>query len=415
MKLRNLLFGTMIACAFVACSNDDDPNPTPTEAPDAYLNIAVNAKIIGSKAVDGDDNAKTGETTINNLTIAVFNAATGELIGYRRSTAGKEADNFTKTGTSYKFNSPVKTKAVQVKAYVLANVPDATLSSAKNLGDYEEALASLSDQKVGDGSNGLTMSTTLQTSTNALVASTAANPNLMGEGASVENAVTGCTGDILLQRVAARVQIGKVYSSTYKGKEQLAITGVYMFNVRSNSRLLNAATGSLDFRKDTEKQLFEAGDITLAGDLKVASETLSGNDLLKVDYTQAVVIDSKTNSEGTGQTLSKASFYVMANDLLSKDTKSKSAYTLISVKGKYTSPEGVTMASDRWYTVIVGLDGAGEGADGRVVRNTVYDVATLDLTGSGSDSPFTPESAAYLNATVKITPWSYVIQNASVD
>ena len=105
----------------------------------------------------------------------------------------------------------------------------------------------------------------------------------------------------------------------------------------------------------------------------------------------------------------------MANDLLSKDTKSKSAYTLISVKGKYTSPEGVTMASDRWYTVIVGLDGAGEGADGRVVRNTVYDVATLDLTGSGSDSPFTPESAAYLNATVKITPWSYVIQNASVD
>ena len=177
MKLRNLLFGTMIACAFVACSNDDDPNPTPTEAPDAYLNIAVNAKIIGSKAVDGDDNAKTGETTINNLTIAVFNAATGELIGYRRSTAGKEADNFTKTGTSYKFNSPVKTKAVQVKAYVLANVPDATLSSAKNLGDYEEALASLSDQKVGDGSNGLTMSTTLQTSTNALVASTAANPN----------------------------------------------------------------------------------------------------------------------------------------------------------------------------------------------------------------------------------------------
>ncbi len=25
MKLRNLLFGTMIACAFVACSNDDDP------------------------------------------------------------------------------------------------------------------------------------------------------------------------------------------------------------------------------------------------------------------------------------------------------------------------------------------------------------------------------------------------------
>ncbi len=25
MKLRNLLFGTMIACVFAACSNEDDP------------------------------------------------------------------------------------------------------------------------------------------------------------------------------------------------------------------------------------------------------------------------------------------------------------------------------------------------------------------------------------------------------
>ena len=34
MKLRNLLFGTMIACVFAACSNEDDPipsvDPTPT-------------------------------------------------------------------------------------------------------------------------------------------------------------------------------------------------------------------------------------------------------------------------------------------------------------------------------------------------------------------------------------------------
>ena len=34
IELRNLLFGTMIACAFAACSNEDDPipnvDPTPT-------------------------------------------------------------------------------------------------------------------------------------------------------------------------------------------------------------------------------------------------------------------------------------------------------------------------------------------------------------------------------------------------
>lgn len=46
MKLRNLLFGTMIACAFAACSNEDDPipsvDPTSTsEAGTADLTIVV--------------------------------------------------------------------------------------------------------------------------------------------------------------------------------------------------------------------------------------------------------------------------------------------------------------------------------------------------------------------------------------
>ena len=46
MKLRNLLFGTMIACVFAACSNEDDPipsvDPTPTpEAGTADLTIVV--------------------------------------------------------------------------------------------------------------------------------------------------------------------------------------------------------------------------------------------------------------------------------------------------------------------------------------------------------------------------------------
>ena len=40
MKLRNLLFGTMIACAFVACSNDDDPNPTPNPTPEGDGGVA---------------------------------------------------------------------------------------------------------------------------------------------------------------------------------------------------------------------------------------------------------------------------------------------------------------------------------------------------------------------------------------
>lgn len=412
MKLRNLLFATMFACAFASCSSDDDPtiDPTPAEAADAYLDIAVNTKTVGTKAaVDNQgDYAREGESTINNLTIAVFNADNDALIGYQRV----DEKGFTKEGegtsATYKFNSPVKTKAVKVKVYVLANVPkNNAIATAKNLSEYEAAVSLLSDQSI----NSLTMSTALLESNEALKDAKVApegNPNKMGEG-NVENAVAGCTGDILLQRVAARVQMGKVFSSKYTKKEKLVITGVYMFNVRSDAKLLG--TGTLDYKTGT--QLFQAS-APFEGDLKVKDENLTENNTsLSVKYEKGITIDANTDSENK-QTLTDAVFYTMPNALLSKDTKGNKAYTLISVKGTYTSPEGVTMTGDRWYTVLVGKEGAGNDGD-VVVRNTVYDIQTLDITGSGSDNPYTPQAAAYLNAQVKVAPWSYVVQTPSVD
>ena len=53
MKLRNLLFGTMIACVFAACSNEDDP-------------------------IVGPDQPQTGENNAT-LTISVKNVATYEI------------------------------------------------------------------------------------------------------------------------------------------------------------------------------------------------------------------------------------------------------------------------------------------------------------------------------------------------
>lgn len=414
MKLRNLLFATMFACAFASCSSDDDPtiDPTPAEAADAYLDITVNTKTVGTKAdVDTKgDYAREGESNINNLTIAVFNADNNDaLIGYQRV----ESNGFTKKGdgasATYKFNSPVKTKAVKVKVYVLANVPvNNAIATAKDLSGYEAAVSLLSDQSI----TSLTMSSALLVSDGALKDAKVApegNPNKMGEGASVENAVTGCTGDILLQRVAARVQMGQVFSSKYTKAEKLVITGVYMFNVRSDAKLLGA--GTLDYKIGT--QLFQAS-ASFEGDLKVKDESLTeGNALLKVEYQKGITINASTGVNNK-QTLTDAVFYTMPNALLSKDTKGNSAYTLISVKGTYTSPEGITMTGDRWYTVLVGKEGAGN-EGGEVVRNTVYDIQTLDITGSGSDNPYTPQAAAYLNAQVKVAPWSYVVQTPSVD
>ena len=60
MKLRNLLFGTMIACAFVACSNDDDPtpNPTPEGKGVGTLIAGIDSKSL-TKAVTNSEEIKT--------------------------------------------------------------------------------------------------------------------------------------------------------------------------------------------------------------------------------------------------------------------------------------------------------------------------------------------------------------------
>ena len=69
----------MIACAFAACSNEDDPipsvDPTPTpEAGTADLTIVVKNLTKSTQTKAGEDeNAKEGEAKIYNLFVALYN------------------------------------------------------------------------------------------------------------------------------------------------------------------------------------------------------------------------------------------------------------------------------------------------------------------------------------------------------
>ena len=70
MKLRNLLFGTMIACAFAACSNEDDPipnvDPTPTpETGTADLTIVVKNLTKSTQTKAGEDEKDRKSTRLN--------------------------------------------------------------------------------------------------------------------------------------------------------------------------------------------------------------------------------------------------------------------------------------------------------------------------------------------------------------
>lgn len=66
MKLRNLMYATMIACAFASCSNDDVPTPD-NGNPDAQGGTSLTVKF--DKAAD---TKASGDIT--SLSMLVFNA-----------------------------------------------------------------------------------------------------------------------------------------------------------------------------------------------------------------------------------------------------------------------------------------------------------------------------------------------------
>ncbi len=156
MKLRNLLFGTMIACAFAACSNEDDPipnvDPTPTpEAGTADLTIVVKnlTKSTQTKA-NGDENAKEGEATIYNLFVALYNED-GTFLQVSDLAVNKDEES-TDSNNEIKFEG-LKAGA-SYRALAFANVPMEALTATANSFELTSDYYVLS----GEGANGLPMS-----------------------------------------------------------------------------------------------------------------------------------------------------------------------------------------------------------------------------------------------------------------
>ena len=74
MKLRNLMYATMIACAFASCSNDDVIENGPDAKGDASLTIDL-----GVKSTKADIAAGT-ETAVNDINIFLLEQETGTVI-----------------------------------------------------------------------------------------------------------------------------------------------------------------------------------------------------------------------------------------------------------------------------------------------------------------------------------------------
>ena len=83
MKLRNLMYATMIACAFASCSNDDVPTPD-NGNPDVEGGTSLALKI-------DQRQQKQGKVIIRNLTVLVFNGAgTNDIKLEKKATVEEE-------------------------------------------------------------------------------------------------------------------------------------------------------------------------------------------------------------------------------------------------------------------------------------------------------------------------------------
>lgn len=96
MKLKNLLFATMFACAFASCSSDDDnSNPVVTPDGDGVAEIMVNPDLLrGNIESKASTKAVVDPSVYEKYIVYVFNRSSGKNLGHGQpGTAFTVTDN----------------------------------------------------------------------------------------------------------------------------------------------------------------------------------------------------------------------------------------------------------------------------------------------------------------------------------
>ncbi len=140
MKLRNLAYAAMIAVAFTACSNGDDPIPTPE--PEAGTTLAVSIKNAQTKA----------DSDISSLAVIVADASG---IIETVFTGGPRSASITDE------TSPFAVEQGSKQVMVIANVATlpTTIAKGQPLANVETALISMADE----GESKLSMNSAIYT------------------------------------------------------------------------------------------------------------------------------------------------------------------------------------------------------------------------------------------------------------
>lgn len=416
MKLRNLLFGTMIACAFVACSNDDDPTPNVgPETPDGKTVLAVKYDVpTTTKAVDDD--------AITSLHMLVFSNGTLEVIGEL------------KTGTTDVAEAAVNLSDKDILMLANVTIPTAVVPGAAKSAVLTELSKAQALEFDGDATD-LSMNSKIYEG----VTVTPETTNYLGWATAPEGGVL--VGGIDQDEAKAKVKMyrntAKVVLTTIKTKEgysdasrvpykapQLIVKNVYILQAHQYSKIApsDAAeygatmlTGGYLSGAFTEGMNEEGDEYTLNEATQEAAyaSTLSGT----ATTTASITVNKP--------------FYLFENTNTGKDNS-----TLLVVEGEFSyenaQGERVTITNadgttSRYYTIAVGQTKAvfsdaanallslrNVTADTKgVYRNLQYNIS-LTAVGPGYKRPTVGGDPTMLDVQVEVVAYGEVNQDVEI-
>lgn len=425
MKLQNLIYATMVACAFSACSNDDDPNiPDPAQELDATLTVAFNS--VGSNGgglrslqTKGDPDNKAN-ATIKTIGIAVFNAGAmggtdgttavipiGNLISYKeRTLAGTDMDSTDCVGA----------KSGYVDVLVVANPPE----NLKGLQTKKEFIAATNKGNADIDPEALLMSSKvynvkLEKGRNVIVKDDNDTKQIFKDKAAVDNFITS-SGDIQVFRNVANIQLNTIkvdpradFGGTTK-KATFKLKKVYVMHYLPSVRIFG----------DAEKVWCTVRD----GEATITPNT-DGAAMNKVYDTDK---QQDFKYEGTAEAVAvkdMPSFFVYDNSSTTQINGNANVTALV-IQGDYTytaNNGAVETSEDAYWTVYINNDKPqaptttgvfGDLKHCGVLRNVQYAI-NATITGIGSYDPENPSAAATLTANVEVVPWGQLTLTPSID
>lgn len=425
MKLQNLIYATMVACAFSACSNDDDPNiPDPAQELDATLTVAFNSvgsnggglRSLQTKA--GPEN--TANATIKKIGIAVFNAgamgtgaegasgmADGALISYKERTLV--------TGNDIDSTDCVGAKSGYVDVLVVAN-PPANLEGLKTKQDF---IAATNKGNADIDPEALLMSSKvyrveLKKGRNVIVKDDNDTKQIFTDKAAVDNFITS-SGDIQVFRNVANIQLntikvdpradfgGTTNNATFKLKK------VYVMHYLPSVRIFGDADKVWCTVRD--------GSATITSN----KEGTAMNKVYSGEGQQVFKYEGTAKAEDVTD---MPSFFVYDNSSTAIINDNANVTALV-IQGDYTytaNNGAVETSEDAYWTVYINNDKlqapTAAGFTGLehcgVLRNVQYAI-NATITGTGSYDPENPSAAATLTANVEVVPWGQLTLDPSID